>query len=94
MKKDSFADFVPVRAPDILARKNSDGSVAILRLDNDQHFFVIDGLAAEVWNGINGKSSLGSITKRIAAQHKPPVARFEADTRKLIKSLQKARLID
>ena len=94
MKKESNDDYVPVRARDILARKNSDGSVAILRLDNDQHFFLIDGLAAEIWNGINGKTPLRAITKKIAGEHNPPVAKFESDTRKLIKSLQKAHLID
>jgi hypothetical protein len=62
-------------------------------LDNDQYFYSIDGLAAEIWAGIDGKTSLNEIAKKVATKHKPPASKFEDDTKKFVQSLKKERLI-
>ena len=49
----------------VLARRTKqDGSVAALRLDDDGHYFVIEGVAAEVWAMIDGKNTLDRICER------------------------------
>jgi hypothetical protein len=94
MKSLSKADFVPVRNRDALFRKNPDGTLAILRLDNDEYYYTINGLAAEVWLMIDGKSSVEAISKKIVAKHSVPLARFQNDVHKLLQSLVKERLIE
>ena len=80
--------------PDVLARKNADGTVAVMRLDNDECFFTIDGIAADVWLLIDGKSTLSSIKERLIKKHSVPVQRFEKDFANFIKQLKKEKLIE
>ena len=86
-------DFVPVRSKAVLSRTNADGSVAIIRLDSDQYFFTLDGVSAELWNAINGKSNVAKIVEKMIDKHDLPAARFTKDVRKLISDLKKEGLI-
>jgi hypothetical protein len=85
--------FVPQKAQEILARKNFDGTVAIMHLENDEHFFTIDGIAADAWKLIDGKSTLSKIRAQLVKKHKPPLDRITKDLKILIKTLQKEKLL-
>lgn len=78
---------------DLLARRNNDGSVAIMQLNNDEFFFVLDGIAAEFWVLIDGATSLTSIKERLVRKHKPPAAQFEKDVAQLVTDLKTERLV-
>jgi hypothetical protein len=78
---------------DVLTRKNGDGSVAVMRLDNDEYFFTCDGLAAEIWNAIDGRSSIEAIQVKLQKKYSPPQARFKKDLTNLIRKLKKERLV-
>lgn len=93
VSKDTSRDFVPDRSKQVLARTNSDGSVAIIRLDSDQYFFTLEGISAEVWNRINGKTSVSKITETMLKKHGYPGVRFTKDVLKLVSDLRKERLI-
>jgi hypothetical protein len=93
-RQDLLSDgFVPKKAQEILARKNFDGTVAIMHLENDEHFFTIDGIAADAWKLIDGKTSLSKIRAQLVKKHKPPLDRLAKDLRVLIKTLQKEKLL-
>jgi hypothetical protein len=81
------------KSNDVLSRKNFDGSVAVLHLLNDEYFFTLDGIAAEFWTMIDGRTPLDEIKSRLIEKHKPPVKRFEADVQKLITNLRNKELI-
>ncbi|MBI3557785.1 MAG: PqqD family protein [Deltaproteobacteria bacterium] len=81
------------RAKDVLSRRNVDGTVAIMRLADDQHFFTIEGVAAEVWLMIDGQASINQIKETIMRKHKPSEARLDRNLSKLIKGLLKEKLI-
>ncbi|MGZ3708528.1 MAG: hypothetical protein ACXWPM_06895, partial [Bdellovibrionota bacterium] len=52
---------VPHLEKSVLSRKNADGTIAIMRLENDEFFFTLDGIAAEIWGLIDGKRSFDKI---------------------------------
>ncbi len=84
----------PRVAKDVLSRKNADGSIAIMKLSNDDYFFTLDGIAAEIWLKFNGKTKLSKIKEQIIVRHSPPAARFEKDVKNLISTLKKENLIE
>ncbi len=67
--------------------------MAIMRLEDDEFFFVLDGIAAEFWNLIDGKTSLSKIKKKVSDKHEPPVTKFEKDVAKLVTDLKKEKLV-
>lgn len=91
--KTALDSAVPKREKDVLARSNSDGTVAVMRLDNDEYFYTIDGLAAQIWLLIDGTRSLSEIKSSVISKHSPPTARFEKDFSSFINMLQSERLI-
>jgi hypothetical protein len=93
-KKASGTDGVVLkRRKDILSRKDQDGTVAVLGLENEKFFHTLNGIAAEVWGLIDGKRSLGEIKKALIKKYDPPIDRFSKDVDKLIKDLKKEKLL-
>lgn len=90
-----FPDHIVIRrAENVVSRINYDNSVAIMKLDNDECFFTIDGIAAEAWELINGNSDIGRIKKTLIKRHSPPVNVFNRDLANLISELQSEQLIE
>lgn len=87
------ATCVPTRPLEVLARKNLDGTVAIMRLDNDEYFYTLNGIAAEAWALIDGKTELGEIQRKLIEKFNPPMSRFQKDMAKLIADLKKEKLL-
>lgn len=77
----------------VLAKSSADGSVAVLRLDEDRYYLALDGYAAELWRMMDGKKTLGQIQEQLIKKHKLPKERFSRDVRKLVEQLRKERLI-
>ncbi|MBX9765974.1 MAG: PqqD family protein [Bdellovibrionales bacterium] len=77
-----------------LTRANQDGTVSVLDLNNDDVFFSIDGLAAEVWNEMDGKKSLEAILSKIAKKEKIEMRLLEKECMKFIGQLKEQNLLD
>jgi hypothetical protein len=92
-KKAGPADPVLRVEQDLLARKNTDGSLAIMRLDNDESFFILDGIAAEFWAMIDGNSPISTLKQQLVRKHQPPVVEFDRDVARLVTELKKERLV-
>ena len=71
----------------ILSRKNSDGSVSMIKLEKDKNFYTLDGFAAEVWGMLNGKQTLKQIKQKLIKKHAIIEDRFGKDVDDLIKRL-------
>lgn len=89
--KDS--DIYLVKKPGLLIRKDHKGSVAILNVENEENFYMIDGIAAEFWQMINGKKSLHQIKKALITKHRPPLQEFERELAKCLKKLETHELL-
>ena len=77
-----------------LTRANQDGTVSVLDLNNDDVFFSIDGLAAEVWNQMDGKQSLEAILSKIAKSQKIEMRLLEKECMKFVTQLKEQNLLD
>lgn len=78
---------------EVISRSNPDRTVTIMRFDDDEHFFVLDGIAAELWSMIDGKRSLERIKDALIQKHRPPRERFARDVANLIRSLMREQLV-
>jgi hypothetical protein len=81
------------RSSEILSRSNSDGSIAMIRVDSDKNFYTLDGIAANVWQLLNGKNSLKKIKVKLSRQHTVDLDAISRDTDVLIKKLLSHSLI-
>lgn len=85
--------FVPRAAQDILVRKNQNGTVSIIKIEDEENFYHIDGMAAEAWMLIDGRKPLKKIYDRLAAKHSPSI-QLKTDLQKFAVSLVNLGLID
>lgn len=58
-------------AKEIVARKNQDGTVILMRLDESTSFFKITGIAAEIWYAIETPRLLGDLLEAFAGSSAP-----------------------
>lgn len=62
-KASSLDSLIPVRTLNTIVRKNLDGTFSVINLKDDDNFYSIEGLAAEVWKRINRKLQVGGHQK-------------------------------
>jgi hypothetical protein len=77
-----------------LTRSNQDGTVSVLDLNNDDVFFAIDGLAAEVWSELDGKKTLEMILAKISKKEKVDVHLLEKECISFVSQLRKQNLLE
>jgi hypothetical protein len=53
----------------IVFRRNKDGSVLITQLNNDNKFYKINGVAAELWMKLDGSQSLQKIMQELLSSY-------------------------
>ena len=90
----SLDSLIPARTLNTIVRKNLDGTFSVINLKDDDNFYSIEGLAAEVWKLIDGKTKLAEIKKSVLKKHSPPAKLFERDVTKFIAQLKKDQLIE
>ena len=55
---------------EIVFRTNKDGTIVVMKMDDDEVFYKIDGVAAEIWQKISNKeSNLGSIANDLSSEY-------------------------
>lgn len=82
-----------MKSSEILSRANADGSIAIIRVDSDKNFYSLDGIAANVWQLLDGKKSLQKIKINLSQSHKVDLDAISRDTNALVKKLLTHNLI-
>lgn len=78
---------------EIVSRNNKDGTVIVMKLDDSNVFFKIDGLAARVWKEIAGKNSLADLKTEILNEYNTDEETLNRDISLLLADLQKNNLI-
>lgn len=54
---------------DLVARNNEDGTIVIMKMDESNLFFKIEGIAAEVWTGLGKQKPLKDIYADIKSSY-------------------------
>ncbi len=87
----SEAKFESVK--DVISRRNQDGTVILMKLDESSIFYRIDGIAAEVWSELNKTQSLGGLIEKFSAKHEGCRDRIEKDIPAFVHDLLKRKLV-
>lgn len=93
-KGNPWTEVAPLKKNSLIERKNIDGSIAVLALDNDQYFFTIDKLAAETWEKVDGHKTWAEIGNLVAKKHQMAFSDIEADLGAFAKELSSLELLD
>lgn len=80
--------------PDLVARNNDDGTIVVMRMDESNLFFKIDGVAAEVWKGLNAKKGLQEIFDEIKNSYDVSDDQLIGDMEKFLNDLKGRDLIE
>ena len=79
----------------IISKKNIDGTVSLMSLEDDERLYTVDGLAAKVWSEINGRRTIAEIIRCVRRKNKGlPSPRFEKDAEMFIKKLKKKNFLE
>lgn len=79
---------------DSLCVEEPNGLLAVMPSGVRDHFFTLDGVAAECFVLFDGKKSLEQIAKKVAAKIKVPQDVVLMDLMKLTNDLLKAKLVE
>ena len=82
-----------MKSSEILSRANADGSIAIIRVDSDKNFYSLDGIAANVWQLLDGTKSLQKVKMKLSQSHGIDFDAISRDTNSLVKRLLTHNLI-
>lgn len=64
---------------DIVSRRNQDGTVVLMRMDDSELFYKIDGIAAEVFSLIDGKKNFLALVESVFKNHAGHEDRLQKD---------------
>lgn len=79
---------------DLVARNNDDGTIVIMRMDESSLFFKIDGIAADIWKGLNKNQGLKEIFAEIKSQYDVEDEQLLKDISTFIGDLESRDLIN
>ena len=88
-----MSEFEYELATDIISRNNQDGTVVIMKMDDSNTFFKIDGVSAEVWTGISNKNSMETIINDILNRYEVSKEILNKDIESAINTLLHKNLI-
>lgn len=78
---------------DTLHRVNEDESVAIMHMDDSDHFFTVNGLAAQIWVSLKEAKTFDQVVGEFRETYENLPEVFERDTSNLINELLSNKLI-
>ena len=64
-----------------------------MKMDDSELFYKIDGVAAEVWKGIEKKMNLTAIKQQIMADYNVAASKLDADVETFVSSLLSKKLL-
>lgn len=78
---------------ELIARKNQDGTVIIMKLDESTHFYKIDGIAAEVWENLVQRSTMSELLQAVKNKHPKHHTELDVDVPKFVLELLNKNLL-
>jgi hypothetical protein len=81
-------------ASDIVSRVNQDGTVIIMKMDDSNSFFKINGIAAEIWSGLSSQKNIDAITADIISNYDVTPEVLAKDFESLVATLLQKNLLN
>lgn len=78
---------------DIVSRSNQDGTVILMKMDEGNTFFKINGVAAEVWKEMVAKKDLKEIAQTMHSTYNAPKEQIDSDIKSFLETLISKNLI-
>lgn len=94
MKNDWSEDRVPALKRGMVCVEQSDGTIAILPDGVTEHFFVLEGISAELFKLINGRRTIGKIAEQISTKHNISLENVMEESAELFDQLVENKILD
>ncbi|WP_417335318.1 PqqD family protein [Halobacteriovorax marinus] len=78
---------------EIVSRKNENGTVILMKMDNSDVFFKIDGIAAQIYKDIESGKSLSSIYNSLVEKFPGKEEQIEKDINSLVDKMKDLNLL-
>lgn len=86
-------DSIFKHAEDVLQRKNPDGSIIVMSIKDEDIFYKVKGVAAEVFASLDGKKQIGQIIEQIQPNYDVTTQQIAKDSETFLKKLLELKLI-
>ena len=77
----------------IVSRVNQDGTVIIMKMDEGNTFYKINGVAAEVWKELSTKKNINQIVDEVISNYEAPEEKIRNDIKIFVETLLAKDLI-
>lgn len=77
----------------VVSRANQDGTVILMKMDEGNTFFKINGVAAEVWKELSTKKHINQIAEEMVSSYDAPKDQIVTDIKNLVDTLLTKDLI-
>lgn len=77
----------------IVSRSNQDGTVILMKMDESNTFFKINGVAAEVWKELSTKKHINQIATEIMDNYDASAEKITTDIKQFVETLLAKDLI-
>jgi len=81
-------------SPDVFVRRNPDGSIIVMSTASEEDkFFRITGVAAEIFDKIDGQTPISRIVETVKSQYEVKVEKIVADAEPFLEKLIKFNIV-
>jgi hypothetical protein len=77
---------------DVVSRKNANDIVVLMKMDDSSSFFKINGVAAEVWELIDGGMSVKEVVDKLSIEYNVTREQLQSDVNGLLTNLLEKEL--
>lgn len=82
-------------AKEVVSRTSHDGTIIVMKMTDDDFFYKINGVAAEIWQKLTVKSAkLGDVISEIASEYKLPEEKIMKDAQNFLNKILDLKLIE
>jgi len=86
-------DFTLNLSEEVVTRKNSDGSIILMKMDDGDIFYKMEGVSSEIYKRLESGKSLFDISNEILTEYDVTEEVLVADLSKLVNDLNKVGLV-
>lgn len=87
------ANCIEIKA-EVVFRSNKDGTIVVMKMDDDDMFYKINGVAAEMWQKFNSaKLNLGQIAEDLSKNYSVSAEKIIADSQLFLNKINDLNLI-
>lgn len=81
-------------ASEVVSRTSNDGTVIVMKMTDDDFFYKINGVSAEIWLKFsNKKANLGEIINELAQNYNLPAEKIRTDAQVFLNKALDLKLI-